>query len=119
IFDVVLNREHTIVNELDIWSRVKGRAIAHQEVVPFTVKNDQLYVMEEESEVVNRVVTLEFVKGAYDNPKVNAFYLLRGKQDASGPRAPDPYADDDSSMMLPVFIAIGAFIPILFCLCQL
>ena len=38
----------------------------------------------------------------------------------SGPKVQDPYAKDDtSSMMLPVFIAIGAFIPLLFCLCKL
>lgn len=37
----------------------------------------------------------------------------------SGPKQEDPYALDDSSVMLPVFIAIGAFIPLLFCLCKL
>lgn len=38
----------------------------------------------------------------------------------AGPRVQDPYASDDtSSMMLPVFVAIGTFIPILFCLCKL
>lgn len=37
----------------------------------------------------------------------------------SGPRTPDPYAAEDSSILLPVFIAIGAFIPLLFCLCKL
>lgn len=37
----------------------------------------------------------------------------------SGPRNPDPYTLDDSSTMLPVFIALVAFIPILFCLCKL
>lgn len=34
-------------------------------------------------------------------------------------KQPDPYNMDDSSIMLPVFIAIGAFIPLLFCLCKL
>ncbi|XP_058125574.1 malectin-A isoform X1 [Anopheles ziemanni] len=37
----------------------------------------------------------------------------------SGPKQPNPYSLDESSMMLPVFIAIGAFIPLLFCLCKL
>lgn len=37
----------------------------------------------------------------------------------SGPRTPDPYSIEDSSIMLPVFVAIGAFIPLLFCLCKL
>ena len=37
----------------------------------------------------------------------------------SGPRVADPYAEDDSSSMLPIFVAIGAFIPLVFCLCKL
>lgn len=37
----------------------------------------------------------------------------------SGPKQEDPYDLDASSVMLPVFIAIGAFIPLLFCLCKL
>ena len=37
----------------------------------------------------------------------------------SGPKTPDPYLVDDSSLMLPVFIAIGAFLPLLFCMCKL
>lgn len=37
----------------------------------------------------------------------------------SGPKTPDPYQTDDNSIMLPVFVVIGAFIPILFCLCKL
>ena len=37
----------------------------------------------------------------------------------SGPRATDPYASDESSLLLPVLIALGVFIPTLFCLCKL
>lgn len=37
----------------------------------------------------------------------------------SGPRMPSPYDTDDTSKMWPIFIAIGAFIPLLFCLCKL
>ena len=38
----------------------------------------------------------------------------------SGPKVQDPYATDDTnSMLLPIVVAIGAFIPILFCLCKL
>ncbi|CAN7986152.1 unnamed protein product [Ixodes hexagonus] len=37
----------------------------------------------------------------------------------SGPRSPNPYTSDDSSALLPIFVAIGAFIPLLFCLCKL
>ena len=42
------------------------------------------------------------------------------KRPTSGPKVQDPYAADDTgSMMLPVVIAVGAFIPVLFCLCKL
>lgn len=38
----------------------------------------------------------------------------------SGPKVMDPYSTDDTStMLLPVFVAVGAFIPLLFCLCKL
>ena len=58
----------------------------------------------------------------------------------SGPRVADPYTEEDrwatcticcvygnsllhfvtpSSSMLPIFVAIGAFIPLVFCLCRL
>ncbi|XP_064109046.1 malectin-A-like [Macrobrachium nipponense] len=41
------------------------------------------------------------------------------KRRPSGPRTPNPYASDDTSSMLPIFVAIGAAIPLLFCLCKL
>lgn len=37
----------------------------------------------------------------------------------SGPKEPDPYEQDNSSMLMPILIAIGAFLPVLFCLCKL
>ena len=37
----------------------------------------------------------------------------------SGPKALDPYASDESSLLLPVLVALGVFIPTLFCLCKL
>lgn len=37
----------------------------------------------------------------------------------SGPRSMDPYASDESSLLLPLLIALGVFIPTLFCLCKL
>lgn len=42
------------------------------------------------------------------------------KRKPSGPKVKDPYAaDDTSSILLPVFVAVGAFFPLLFCLCKL
>jgi hypothetical protein len=38
----------------------------------------------------------------------------------SGPKATDPYEDLTlTSAVFPVFVAIGTFIPLLFCLCKL
>uniref|UniRef100_A0A0K8SIX0 Malectin domain-containing protein n=1 Tax=Lygus hesperus TaxID=30085 RepID=A0A0K8SIX0_LYGHE len=150
VFDVVLNGDHTIVADLDIFDRV-GRGVAHDEYIPFTVINGRLYYNQEESDIRGGKIRVEFIKGYRDNPKVNGIYVMRGKledvpklpplptenedwgkgEDAeekqndaksrrpSGPRTPDPYSVDDSSIMLPVFIAIGAFLPLLFCLCKL
>lgn len=149
VFDVVLNGDHTIVTDLDIFEKV-GRGMAHDEYIPFAVSNDKLIYNQEESEILGGKIRVEFIKGYRDNPKINAIAVIKGKledipqlgpipQEAeeypnvreaeeettvrnrhtSGPRTPDPYSMDDSSVMLPVFIAIGAFIPLLFCLCKL
>lgn len=37
----------------------------------------------------------------------------------SGPKTIDPYANDESSMLIPIAIAIAVFLPTLFCLCKL
>ena len=37
----------------------------------------------------------------------------------SGPKAKDPYESDDTTAMLPIFVAVGAFVPLVFCLCKL
>lgn len=103
----------------------------------------------EESDIRGGRIRVEFIKGYKDNPKINAMYVVKGRLEdvpklppipmepapfeqvkdepevipknrrPSGPKHPDPYEMDDSSIMLPVFIAIGAFIPLLFCLCKL
>ncbi|KAH8391176.1 hypothetical protein KR215_008396 [Drosophila sulfurigaster] len=220
VFDVLLNRKHTVIKQLDIYNQV-GRGSAHDEIVYFKIVNGRLhYEYEgeiETSDVRNGQLRLDFIKGALDNPKINAFALLKGdvsqlprlhnseaserrseieEEDKqreqrprdnqqhqerivryneqrqaqrgyddeddededdyeveegdsqqqqqqqmpehqqqqhhhqqqqqqskrpvrSGPRQPNPYSMDDSSILMPVFIAIGAFIPLLFCLCKL
>lgn len=149
VFDVVLNGDHTIVTDLDIFDKV-GRGVAHDEYIPFTIKKGKLYYNEEESDIRGGKIRVEFIKGYRDNPKINAMYVMRGTLDEvpqlpplvwpeseteeprdeveekttktrrpSGPKHPDPYSMDDTSIMLPVFITIGAFIPLLFCLCKL
>lgn len=37
----------------------------------------------------------------------------------SGPKVIDPYSEDQSSSLLPLFIALAAVIPVVFCLCRL
>lgn len=153
VFDVVLNGEHTIVSELDIFAKV-GRGVAHDEIVPFTIRNGKLRVNEETSQIDGTHISIEFIKGDLDNPKVNAIYVMKGTVDdvpklpaipgseateeeededeeipnakpsksrkPSGPKIKDPYAADDTpAMLFPVFVAIGAFIPLLYCLCKL
>lgn len=168
VFDVVLNSAHTIVDKLDIFKHV-GKAVAHDEVIYFTVDRGILRFGKEESRIRNGKVRLEFVKSNYDNPKINALALFKGKKKSdldqipklqpveeyfdsvlkdrmnvyepdeesiqhirdeakqeipkvrktSGPKQQNPYALDDSSTMLPLFIAIGAFVPLLICLCKM
>ncbi|CAL1529905.1 unnamed protein product [Lymnaea stagnalis] len=153
VFDVVLNGEHTVVSELDIFARV-GRGVAHDEIIPFSIRGGKLRVNGETSQVDGNKISIEFIKGDMDNPKVNAIYVIKGTVDdipklpsmpgtdvpeeeeeddeesqslkpqksrkPSGPKMKDPYAaDDTSAMLLPVFVAIGAFIPLLYCLCKL
>ncbi|XP_026465848.1 malectin-A-like, partial [Ctenocephalides felis] len=158
VFDVVLNNAHTIVSELDIFDKV-GRGVAHDEYIPFSVSRGKLYYNEEESYIRGGRLKLEFIKGYRDNPKINAFYLIKGTLDdvdklppvnsdgdvkdvddseqtddedfdseefvseplrkTSGPKQPDPYASDETSVLLPVVIAIGAFIPVLLLLCKM
>ncbi|XP_013098470.2 malectin-B [Stomoxys calcitrans] len=207
VFDVVLNRQHEIVSNLDIFAQV-GRGTAHDEYIFFSVSRGKLHYKDEVSDIRNNVIRLDFIKGAYDNPKINAFALFKGdveriprlmpiqneagkdfdegyaaeernheinahtqskkaKQNkkvlaeelnhepldseedetiddvyehdgdgfdddvdyllkdnrknskTSGPRQPNPYTSEDSMVLMPVFVAIGCFIPLLFCLCKL
>lgn len=155
VFDVTLNGQITIIDGLDIFAKV-GRGVAHDEIIPFSIKNGILRVRDETTSL-NGKLLIEFVKLEKDNPKVNAIYVMRGTVD-DVPRLPplpgmeqkergeeeeeepddedskrlkrrhttvepkviDPYAADDTgSMMLPLIVAVGAFIPLLFCLCKL
>jgi hypothetical protein len=37
----------------------------------------------------------------------------------SGPKVIDPYAEDQSSLLVPLLIALVAVLPVIFCLCRL
>ncbi|GFV26037.1 malectin [Trichonephila clavipes] len=87
VFVVTLNGVHTIVSDLDIFTKV-GKGVAH----------------------------------ASDEKKKrrsNSRKKTSPIRYPSGPRIPNPYETEDSSTMLPIFIAIGSFLPPLFCLCRL
>lgn len=76
VFDVVLNKKHVVVSNLDIFARVGGAA-AHDEVTRFKINDGQLEVQGETSDF-SGTLSVEFSKGQYDNPKVNAIVLLKG-----------------------------------------
>ncbi|KAI5624082.1 malectin precursor, partial [Silurus asotus] len=159
VFDVRVNG-HVVVKDLDIFDRV-GHSTAHDEIIPFSIKRGKLSILGEVS-TFNSKLNIEFIKGYYDNPKVCALYVMKGKpeevpklqphpglekpeeeeeeeedpeagddavskftpptpknQVRSGPRTPNPYAADNSSLMFPILVAFGVFIPTLFCLCRL
>ncbi|KAH8304523.1 hypothetical protein KR059_011733 [Drosophila kikkawai] len=77
VFGVLLNRKHTVVRQLDIYDQV-GRGSAHDEIVYFKINNGRLNYEGEVSDVRNGRLRLDFIKGALDNPKINAFALLKG-----------------------------------------
>jgi len=148
VFDVVLNGDLTVVSDLDIYEKV-GRGVAHDEYIEFSIEGNRILYQGEESEISAGMIRVEFIKSYRDNPKINSIVLIKGTLDdwpklpplpieqeeddvtdehkestsarrkPSGPRVADPYAEEDSSSMLPIFVAIGAFIPLVFCLCKL
>ena len=60
VFDLVLNKEHVVVSDLDIFARAGGAA-AHDEVTRFRIEDGQLEVMGEASEF-GGVLSVEFSK---------------------------------------------------------
>lgn len=80
VFDVVLNGDHTIVADLDIYDNV-GRGVAHDEYIPFSVNRGRLLCSEEESDIRGGKIRVEFIKGYRDNPKINAIYVMKGNVD--------------------------------------
>jgi hypothetical protein len=58
---VVLNGDHTIVPDLDIYDRV-GNGIAYDEYIPFSVDKGRLYYNEEESDIRGGKIRVEFIK---------------------------------------------------------
>lgn len=99
VFDVRLNG-HVVVKDLDIFDRV-GHSTAHDEIVPFSIRRGKLSVQGEVS-TFNGKLTVEFLKGYYDNPKICALYVMKGTledvpklQPHPGLEKPEDDDDDD------------------------
>lgn len=58
---MAINGEHTVVHELDIFSKV-GRGVAHDEIIPFSVRNGKLKVNGEMSTIIDQKISLDFIK---------------------------------------------------------
>lgn len=95
VFDVELNGQ-TVVEDLDIFERV-GKGVAHDEIVPFSIRGRQVHVGDT-LVPFNGKISVAFKKGSKDNPKVNAFYVARGST-SDVPKLPElvqPDVDEDS-----------------------
>lgn len=60
VFDVVLNKRHTVVSDLDIFARV-GRAAAYDEITKFQILDGELIVLDETSNFKG-TLSVEFSK---------------------------------------------------------
>lgn len=149
VFDVQLNNALTVISNLDIYEKVgrgaahdeyipftisKRKLIVGDSEVDFTgtlrldfvkgqkdnPKINAIYVMRGTIEDVPKLPPLEVEEDLFrEEPQEKKSSGSGRNRHPSGPRNPDPYTLDESSTMLPVFIALVAFIPILFCLCKL
>ena len=60
MFDVQLNKEHVVIKDLDIFSKV-GKSMAHDEYVSFTINDGMLEVQGEKSPF-HGTLSIEFLK---------------------------------------------------------
>ncbi|CAF0774108.1 unnamed protein product [Rotaria sp. Silwood1] len=80
VFQVVLNDEHSVIDELDIFAEA-GRATAHDEYIPFQIKNGRLVIKSRSSSYSgNLKVTFQKLDNR-DNPKINALIIWKGSVD--------------------------------------
>ena len=89
VFSVVLNREHTVISDLDIYAAV-GFGTAHDVHIPFTIEPlagqgeaegtvGYLRVNGGAPTAVKHHMPVEFVKTPADNPKVNAIVIVQAQ----------------------------------------
>lgn len=76
----MLNDEHSAIDELDIFANA-GRTTAHDEYIPFQIKNGRL-VVKSRSSSYSGVLKVAFQRlDSRDNPKVNAIIIWKGTVD--------------------------------------
>jgi hypothetical protein len=69
-----------VIDELDIFAKA-GRATAHDEYIPFQIKNGRL-VVKSRSSSYSGVLKVTFLKLDHrDNPKINALIIWKGTVD--------------------------------------
>ena len=69
-----------MIDELDIFVKA-GRATAHDEYIPFQIKNDRLVVKGRSTSYSGKLkVTFQRLDHR-DNPKINAIIIWRGQVD--------------------------------------
>jgi len=80
VFDVALGIK-TILKNLDIFATV-GKAHAYDEYIEFDLKNDKIYhnnaEVSDAYDAKKKAIKIRFLKGHYDNPKINAIVILKG-----------------------------------------
>jgi len=85
VFDVVIEGV-TVVKDLDVYN-VAGRGVAHDEYVKITIKGGTVS-FEDETQDIGDTLRLEFEKGSFDNPKICAFFLVKGSKEDAAKYAP-------------------------------
>ncbi|KAI3386049.1 hypothetical protein SNEBB_001853 [Seison nebaliae] len=91
LFNVRLNNEHIVVNDLDIHREV-GRGHAYDIHIPIEIKGKKLIVDDETSSFDGNLI-ITFEKTNYDNPKINGIVIVKGKTDDL-PKLPKPELHD-------------------------
>ena len=85
IFDVQLG-EHRILSQLDIVARAGTKLLPYDTFHQLEVKDRKIFY---EGREIKQAMTspgfmkVDFIKGSYDNPKINAILLVKGGVDAT------------------------------------
>ncbi|CAI5444546.1 unnamed protein product [Caenorhabditis angaria] len=94
VFDVSINN-HLVVENLDIFQKAGGTGYGYDVYVQVKISrneengSDEILIGEDQVQKYYGNLKVEFLKGAADNPKINAIVVLKGKLHEM-PKAPEP-----------------------------